>query len=255
MKTMDEKYSAVPVLVLDEEEAIEDLAAKICAFQRGLGEEFALYSPDPIGWGVPAAHEKLQSVLAATFCTYFGQSPAERFADLFDQATYLAQHLAKDHLFQDGNKRTALVTVLHSAKRRRLRGVRRYGRPRDEPLLRLDPGHRLRCANERGTLRGAQTERGHRIAAAGRYARSVRGHRQEKRGHRIAAADSAPTISGPGRQSRLPGPADLLTAHVDDIRAVEIPVDANDVAIESVCRMRPAAPRADHPSSHGCLPF
>mgnify|MGYP002769989338 FL=1 len=119
MKIMDEKSVLapvlavpVPVLVLDEEEAIEDLAAKICTFQQGLGEEFALYSPDPTGGSVPAAREKLQSVLAATFCTYFGQSPAERFADLFDQATYLAQHLAKDHLFQDGNKRTALVTVL-----------------------------------------------------------------------------------------------------------------------------------------------
>lgn len=112
MKTMDEKCPAVPVLVLDEEEAIEDLAMTICAFQQGLGEEFALYSPDPIGGGVPAAREKLQSVLAATFCTYFGQSPAERFADLFDQATYLAQHLAKDHLFQDGNKRTALTCAL-----------------------------------------------------------------------------------------------------------------------------------------------
>lgn len=119
MKTMDEKrvlapvfVVPVPVLVLDEEEAIEDLAAKICAFQQGLGEEFALYSPDPTDGSVPAAREKLQSVLAATFCTYFGQSPAERFSDLFDQATYLAQHLAKDHLFQDGNKRTALTCAL-----------------------------------------------------------------------------------------------------------------------------------------------
>ncbi len=112
MKTMDEKYPAVPVLVLDEEEAIEDLSATICAFQQGLGEEFALYSLDSTGGGVPAAREKLQSVLAATFCTYFGQSPAERFEDLFDQVTYLAQHLAKDHLFQDGNKRTALTCAL-----------------------------------------------------------------------------------------------------------------------------------------------
>lgn len=119
MKTMDEKSALAPVLaapapvlVLDEEEAIEDLAAKICAFQRGLGETFALYSPDPTGGGVPAAREKLQSVLAATFCTYFGQSPSERFADLFDQATYLARHLANDHLFQDGNKRTTLVAAL-----------------------------------------------------------------------------------------------------------------------------------------------
>lgn len=112
MKTIDERSVLTPVLVLDEEEAIEDLSATICAFQRGLGETFALYSPDPTGGGVPAAREKLQSVRAATFFTYFGQSPSERFADLFDQATYLAQHLAKDHLFQDGNKRTALVVAL-----------------------------------------------------------------------------------------------------------------------------------------------
>lgn len=118
MKAMDEKRASVPVLVLDEEEAIEDLSATICAFQQGLGETFALYSPDPSDAGGMVAREKLQPVLAATFCTYFGQSPAERFADLFDQATYLAQHLAKDHLFQDGNKRTALacaLTILRSA--------------------------------------------------------------------------------------------------------------------------------------------
>lgn len=48
---------------------------------------------------------------------------------------------------------------------------------------------------------------------------------------------------------------DLLTAHVGDIRAVEILTDANGVVIEPVCRIRPAAPRADHPSSHGCLLF
>lgn len=48
---------------------------------------------------------------------------------------------------------------------------------------------------------------------------------------------------------------DLPTAHVGDIHAVEILADANDVAIESVCRIRPVAPRADHPSSYGCLPF
>lgn len=112
MKIIDEKHASVPVLVLDEEEAIEDLSATICAFQQGLGETFALYSPDLSDEGGATTREKLQSVLAVTFCTFFCQSPAERFADLFDQATYLAQHLAKDHLFQDGNKRTALTTAL-----------------------------------------------------------------------------------------------------------------------------------------------
>ena len=48
---------------------------------------------------------------------------------------------------------------------------------------------------------------------------------------------------------------DLLTAHVGDIRAAEILADANDVAIEPACHIRPAALRANHPSSHGYLPF
>lgn len=48
---------------------------------------------------------------------------------------------------------------------------------------------------------------------------------------------------------------DLLAAHVGDVRAVEIPADADDVAIEPVCRIRPAAPCADRPSSQGCLLF
>lgn len=34
MKTMDEKSALAPLLVLDEEEAIEDLAVTICAFLR-----------------------------------------------------------------------------------------------------------------------------------------------------------------------------------------------------------------------------
>ena len=81
MKTMDEKSVLAPVLAvpapvlaIDEEEAIEDLSATICGFQQGLGEEFALYSPGPADGGTMTAREKLQSVLAATFCTYFGRS-------------------------------------------------------------------------------------------------------------------------------------------------------------------------------------
>ena len=37
------------------------------------------------------------------------QSPIERFSDIFDQASYIAEHMAKDHIFEDGNKRTSLV--------------------------------------------------------------------------------------------------------------------------------------------------
>ena len=51
-------------------------------------------------------------MLAGAFCTIFGQSPADRFADIFDQVTYVAEHMVKDHIFEDGNKRTSLVFAL-----------------------------------------------------------------------------------------------------------------------------------------------
>ena len=51
-------------------------------------------------------------MLAGAFCTIFEQSPADRFADIFDQATYVAEHMVKDHIFEDGNKRTSLVFAL-----------------------------------------------------------------------------------------------------------------------------------------------
>ena len=46
--------------------------------------------------------------------------PADRYGDLFDQVSSFAFHLAKDHIFTDGNKRT---TVLVSLALIRVRGV------------------------------------------------------------------------------------------------------------------------------------
>lgn len=48
----------------------------------------------------------------SSFCTIYGQSPANRFADIFDQVAHFASHLAKDHIFPDGNKRTTVKIVL-----------------------------------------------------------------------------------------------------------------------------------------------
>ena len=75
MKTLDEESVPapvlavpVPVLVLDEEETIEDLSAKICAFQQGLGEESALYSPGLTGGGVPAARRQYRGPAGDRVC-------------------------------------------------------------------------------------------------------------------------------------------------------------------------------------------
>lgn len=51
-------------------------------------------------------------MLVGAFCTIFGQSPADRFTDIFDQTAYVAEHMVKDHIFEDGNKRTSLVFAL-----------------------------------------------------------------------------------------------------------------------------------------------
>ena len=32
--------------------------------------------------------------------------------DIFEQVTYVAEHMVKDHIFEDGNKRTSLVFAL-----------------------------------------------------------------------------------------------------------------------------------------------
>lgn len=62
----------------------------------------------------------VSSVVDSTFLPLFGQSPNERFVDLFHQVAHLAFHLAKNHSFVDGNKRTAMAISLAVL---RMRGI------------------------------------------------------------------------------------------------------------------------------------
>lgn len=104
----------IPVapLVLDDAESLEVMAAAVMRLHSTLMTVGRCYTTDATG--DRAAHElgRVESVLAGAFCTIFGQSPADRFADIFDQATYVAEHMVKDHIFEDGNKRTSLVFAL-----------------------------------------------------------------------------------------------------------------------------------------------
>ena len=70
------------------------------------------YTTDASGDRAELERGRIESVLSGAFCTIFGQSPADRFADIFDQVTYVAEHMVKDHIFEDGNKRTSLVFAL-----------------------------------------------------------------------------------------------------------------------------------------------
>jgi death-on-curing protein len=58
------------------------------------------------------------SAVSSSFSSHFGITPAQRYEDLFVQLAEFASHLAKDHIFPDGNKRTTVIisfAILHSA--------------------------------------------------------------------------------------------------------------------------------------------
>ena len=109
MSTTTGQPPSIDPLVLDDEEAIEALASSVMHAHERLLASGKCYTNCMTGDRAALIHGRIESVLSNAFCTIFGQSPIERFSDIFDQASYIAEHLAKDHIFEDGNKRTSLV--------------------------------------------------------------------------------------------------------------------------------------------------
>ena len=99
-------------LVLDDTGSLEAMAAAVMRLHGTLMTVGRCYTTDATGDRAALELGRVESVLAGAFCTIFGQSPADRFADIFDQVTYVAEHMVKDHIFEDGNKRTSLVFAL-----------------------------------------------------------------------------------------------------------------------------------------------
>ena len=99
-------------LVLDDTESLEAIAAAAMRLHDTLLTVGRCYTTDATGDRVALELGRIESVLSGAFCTIFDQSPADRFADIFDQVTYIAEHMVKDHIFEDGNKRTSLVLAL-----------------------------------------------------------------------------------------------------------------------------------------------
>lgn len=99
-------------LVLDDAVSLEAMAAAVMRLHSTLITVGRCYTTDATGDRAALELGRVESVLAGAFCTIFGQSPADRFADIFDQVTYVAEHMVKDHIFEDGNKRTSLVFAL-----------------------------------------------------------------------------------------------------------------------------------------------
>lgn len=99
-------------LVLDDAGSLEAMAAAVMRLHSTLMKVGRCYTTDATGNRAALELGRVESVLAGAFCTIFGQSPANRFADVFDQVTYVAEHMVKDHIFEGGNKRTSLVFAL-----------------------------------------------------------------------------------------------------------------------------------------------
>ena len=116
MATVGGKALPVAPLVLDEIGSLEGLADAVMRLHGSLLTTGRVYSSDTSGSRAELERGRVVSVLSGAFCTIFGQSPANRFADIFDQVTYVAGHMVKDHIFEDGNKRTSLVFALSVLK-------------------------------------------------------------------------------------------------------------------------------------------
>ena len=94
-------------LAFDDAGSLEAIAAAVMRLHSTLMTVGRCYTTDATGGRAMLELGRVESVLAGAFCTIFGQSPADRFADIFDQVTYVAEHMVKDH-----NKRTSLVFAL-----------------------------------------------------------------------------------------------------------------------------------------------
>lgn len=99
-------------LVLDDASSLEAIAGAVMRLHSALLTIGRCYTTVAADDRATLELGRIESVLAGAFCTIFGQSPADRFTDIFDQVTYVAEHMVKDHIFEDGNKRTSLVFAL-----------------------------------------------------------------------------------------------------------------------------------------------
>lgn len=112
MATVGGKALPVAPLVLDDTGSLEGLADAVMRLHGTLLTTGRVYTTDASGSRAELERGRVESVLSGTFCTIFGQPPTDRFTDIFDQVTYVAEHMAKDHIFEDGNKRTSIVFAL-----------------------------------------------------------------------------------------------------------------------------------------------
>lgn len=118
MKTgLDIDWSlGAPPLTFETEECIQAFAEQVYREHEVIAGQYTCFGA---GEGqAEAVMGRIESVVANCFGSFFGSTTHDRFSDVFEQASCFAVHLAKDHIFADGNKRTALVVALAIVKMR-----------------------------------------------------------------------------------------------------------------------------------------
>ena len=69
--------------MLDDAGSLEAIAAAVIRLHSTLMTVGRCYTTDAAGDRATLELGRVESVLAGAFCTIFGQSPADRFADIF----------------------------------------------------------------------------------------------------------------------------------------------------------------------------
>ncbi|MEE1296199.1 MAG: Fic family protein [Bifidobacterium sp.] len=102
----------IPVIVLTDDMDLQGLAETIYNVNEYTVQTAAGMNQEHY---INARHRdrlvgRVASVLHPILSPVFGQPP--QYEDAYEQLAVLAEHLANDHIFADGNKRTALRTTL-----------------------------------------------------------------------------------------------------------------------------------------------
>lgn len=109
-----EDAEGLPCLSFDSAEFTWAFSELVFSIHERLASGFVCFNPFSSG-GDGYAEDKIGricSVVDSVFGTMYGQTPDERYGgDFFLQVATFCDHLANDHIFPDGNKRTALVAT------------------------------------------------------------------------------------------------------------------------------------------------
>lgn len=98
-------------ILLADDEAVSVLVQMVCETHQLISRNWAVYGSD-VERESDEIIGRIESVVSSVFCPYFGQDPSDRFSDAFEQTACFCEFLAKDHIFLDGNKRTAALVTM-----------------------------------------------------------------------------------------------------------------------------------------------